>query len=167
MAVVKRMYMLLRDRGYDLRRIKPLVASLRIYHGDSYGSLPSAFPDITEVLGAGIISVFPNVRRAFDADASIEFGPVQLESPVPDEILEVLTHSEIFKQAYYVADRGWLAGEDTRFRPEHELTLDDIDAVIAWAPISNTLGQFCDAYDSFVQRIMARRTLLRESQAYG
>ena len=35
-AVLKRLHRLLTERGYDLTRIKPLVASLRIYEGDGY-----------------------------------------------------------------------------------------------------------------------------------
>lgn len=160
-AVMKRLYELLNDRGYDLLRIKPLVASLRIYEGDGYQDLPSAFPDITEILGTSILSVFPNVRRAFDAQPQIELQPRQIESPVSDDILETLTHSEIFKQAYYVADGDWLPEGDGRFRPAVELTLEDEAATAAWPPVHNTLTQFCDSYDSFVQQILERKRLLR------
>jgi hypothetical protein len=159
-APIKRAYALLRNRGYDFGRVKPLIASLRIYEGDAYASLPSAFPDMTEILGASLLSVFPNVRRAFDATQGLALEPMRIESPVPEEALEVLIHSEVFRQAYYVADRDWVPDEDERFRPEFELSLEDEEAVYAWPPVYNTMTQFRDAYDTFVQRILERRRLL-------
>jgi transaldolase len=159
-AVVKRAHKLLRQRGCDLGRIKLLIASLRIYEGDGYAGLPSAFPDVTEVLGAGIISVFPNVRRPLDAQPDLVLDPRRIESPVPEEILETLTHSEIFKQAYYVADRDWIPEEDERFRPDRELRLQDEANVVAWPPVHNTLSEFIRSYDTFVERILQRRQQL-------
>jgi len=156
-AVLKRLHQLLRARGYDLSRIKPLVASLRIYRGEGYDTLPSAFPDITEVMGASIISVFPNIRHAFDSEPEIALDPQRIESPVPEDILDILTHSEIFKQAYYVADgKGMEAGDD-RFRPDYELTLEDETGTATWSPVHNTLTEFCNSYDAFVQRILERK----------
>jgi len=159
-AVVKRLHKLLKDKGYDLTRIKPLVASLRIYKGAGYENLPSAFPDITEDVGTSIITVFPNVRRAFDELPEIELDPLRVEEPVPEHVLDVLAHSEIFKQAYYVADRAWVPQEDERFRPEYELVLEDEEAVAAWPPVYNTLTQFSNGYDRFVERLVGRRHLL-------
>jgi transaldolase len=157
-AVLKRLYSLLNKKGYDLSQTKPLVASLRIYEGDGYDSLPSAFPDITEVIGASILSVFPNVRRAFDTRAEIELDPRRIETPIADGILEVLRHSEIFKQAYYVADRDWVTEEDTCFRPDRQLTLADEIGTTTWVPVHNTLTEFCNSYDRFVQRILERKS---------
>jgi transaldolase len=159
-AVVKRAHRLLKQKGCDPGRIKLLIASLRIYEGDGYAGLPSAFPDVTEVLGAGIISVFPNVRRPFDAQSELVLDPRRIDSPVPEEILETLTHSEIFKQAYYVADRDWIAQEDERFRPDRELRLQDEANVAAWPPVHNTLSEFIRSYDSFVARILERQRRL-------
>jgi hypothetical protein len=156
-AVIKRVYTLLTDKGYDLRRCKPLVASMRIYEGEDYGNLPSILPDITETIGASIISVFPDVRRAFDQQSESILSPMQIENPVSDDTLTVLAHSELFKQAYFVADREWLAADDGRFKPDHELKLGDEDAVAAWAPVYNTLTGFQDSYDKFVQRILGRK----------
>lgn len=161
LAVLKRLHRMLNERGYDLSRVKPLVASLRVYEGNGYERLPSAFPDITESIGAGIISVFPNVRRAFDARPEMRLGPRGIEAPVADDILKILTHSEIFKQAYYVADRDWVAKEDGHFRPAYELILGDEAGTAAWAPVHKTLTEFCDSYDTFVQRILERTQLLR------
>lgn len=156
-AVLKRLYSLLMEKGYDLGRIKPLVASLRIYEGDSYQDLPNAFPDITEILGASILSVFPNIRRPFDAQPEIELDPRRIESPMPDDVMEILAHSEIFKQAYYVSDRNWIPEGDKLFQPDYELTLQDEEGTTAWTPVYDTLTQFCDSYDTFVQRILARK----------
>ncbi|HOQ98592.1 MAG TPA: transaldolase family protein [Anaerolineae bacterium] len=156
-AVLKRLQRLLVERGYDLARLKPLIASLRIYEGENYRHLPSSFLDITEALGTGILSVFPNVRRAFDALPQLELDPQRIDRPVPDEILDILAHSELFRQAYYVGDRNWLSEGDERFRPSHELTLDDEQAVADWLPVHATLAEFCKVYDTFVQRILARR----------
>jgi transaldolase len=160
-AVLKKLYSLLKARGYDLRQAKPLVASLRIYEGDGYENLPNAFPDITEITGASILSVFPNVRRAFDTQPQIELTPQRIEMPITDDILEVLRHSEIFKQAYYVGDQGWATEDDKRFRPHYELTLADEAGTAGWTPVHNTLTEFCNSYDKFVQRILERKQMLR------
>jgi len=164
-AVVKRLHRLLRERGYDLRRIKPLVASLRIYkEGPGYDRLPSPYPDITENVGTSIITVFPNVRRAFDEESEMSLDPHRIDEPVPERALEVLAHSEIFRQAYFVADRDWVPEEDERFRPEYELVLEDEEAVAAWPPVYNTLTQFGEGYDRFVERLVGRRHLLTLSE---
>jgi hypothetical protein len=164
-AVVKRLTDLLQQKGYDLGQVKPLVASLRIYEGDAYEGLPNPFPDMTEILGTSILSVFPNVRRAFDSQAEISFAPQQVEELVPQEALETLTHSEIFKQAYYVSDRDWVPDEDERFKPDYELTLEDEAATFAWPPVYNTLSGFSDSYDTFVERILVRKQLVKEKVA--
>jgi hypothetical protein len=156
-AVIKRLYRLLGERGYNLGRVKLLIASLRIYEGDGYEHLPSAFPDITEVMGASIISVFPNIRRAFDTQTEVRLDPQRIEMSIADGILEVLRHSEIFKQAYYVGDQDWVPHEDIRFRPKDELTLADEAGTVAWTPVQNTLTEFCVSYDKFVGRILERK----------
>ena len=155
-AVVKRLQRLLKERGHDMGRMKPLVASLRIYEGYVYDGLPSKFPDITEVLGTGVISVFPDVRRAFDLESDLGLAPRQVEEPLDDDILEVLSHSEIFRQAYYVADREWVPDEDQRFRPQRELTLGDEEGTVSWPPVRDTLGQFMKSYESLLGCIARR-----------
>ena len=159
-AVVKRLEELLAEKGYSLAKVKPLVASLRIYEeGPGHERLPSAFPDVTEQVGTSIITVFPNVRHAFDILPLIEIDPRQVEQPVPDHVLEILTHSELFKQAYYVGDSRWVA-DDTRFRPQYELVLEDEMKVLEYPPIYDTLTQFGRGYDQFVERILERKELL-------
>jgi hypothetical protein len=157
-AVVKRSLKLLGGRGYDLSRVKQLVASLRIYRdGPGYDRLPSAYPDITEDIGTSIITVFPNVRHAFDLEPEMSLEDNRIAVPVPESVLAALSHSEIFKQAYYVSDPGWGEDEDPRFRPRNVLTLEMEEEVAAWAPIHNTLTQFAAGYDRFVQRLVSRR----------
>lgn len=157
-AVIKKLQKLLEEKGYDLTRIKPLVASLRIYKDSpGYDRLPSAYPDVTEAIGTSIITVFPDVRHAFDQEQGIALQADQIYEPVPERVLEVLSYSEIFKQAYYVSDVNWVKNEDEQFRPRQVLTLEDEAAVAAWPPVYNTLKQFADSYDHFVQRLVSRR----------
>ena len=131
-----------------------------MYEGDGYERLPSPFPDITETVGAGIISVFPNVRRDFEACPGVKLTPDPIALPVPEHVLGILTHSEIFKQAYFVSDRDWVEEEELRFRPDIELTLADEMGTVSWEPVHNTLTEFCDSYDVFVERILGRKDLL-------
>jgi hypothetical protein len=98
--------------------------------------------------------VFPDIRHAFDREPSMDLAPMSIESPVPRDVLETLSHSEIFRQAYYVADREWLPSADERYRPSYELTLEDEAGTANWAPVHDTLTQFCEAYDTFVARIL-------------
>jgi hypothetical protein len=142
----------LKGNGYDLERIKLLIASLRVYEGDAFIGLPSSIPDITETLGTGILSIFPDIRRVFDAQRSMQLDPRRIESPVPDEIISILAHSELFKQAYYVP------GDDARVRPACVLRLEDEDQTAAWIPMHNTLTQFGKSYDSLKQRVHERRS---------
>jgi transaldolase len=158
-AVLKRLQALLGERGYDLNRIKPLTASHRVYDGEGYADLPNPLLDVTEVIGTRIITVFPNIRRALDSLAPLPLNPRQIDRPVPAEVLSVLAHSEIFKQAYFVGDRRWLKVEDRRLIPEKPLCLEEEEAVAAWTPVRNTLAEFCQRYDQFLDRIEGRRHL--------
>jgi transaldolase len=147
--VAKRLYRMLRESGIQQSRCKILIASLRIYTGEAYAGLPGAFPDITEVTGAALLSVFPNVRHAFE-HADAELRPVQIEAAPPQGVLEALAHSEIFKQAYYLPG-------DERLKPERALSLEDEDAVFNWSPVHSTLVEFMNSYNSLVQRLDERR----------
>jgi hypothetical protein len=115
-------------------------------------------PDITEVLGTGILTVFPNVRRAFDQGPQVALDPDRINAPVPPEAMGILRNSELFKQAFWL---GSLATrdevDDPELRPAHPLSLGEPGATEAWTPVANTLGEFCRAYDAFVDRIQARR----------
>lgn len=154
--VVKKLHRLMDEQGDDLQRIKPLVASLRIYKdGPGSDRLPSAYPDITETIGTRIITVFPNVRHAFDNEPQMDLRAVQVNAAPPPRVLQVLAHSEIFKQAYYVADKRWVEADDEQLRPDNILALEDEAAVAAWNPVHNTLKEFAESYDRFVGRLVS------------
>ena len=156
-AVLKRLHRCLVRQGIDLSRVKPLIASLRVYTDAAYAGLPSPIPDITEVLGTGILTVFPNVRRAFDRLPTVPLDGDRIEAPVPAEVFGVLRHSEIFKQAYWLGPLAAGESEPDDLRPAHPLSLEDRAATASWTPVANTLDEFCKAYDTFVDRIQARR----------
>jgi len=157
-AVLKRLHRCLAQRGIDLSRVKPLIASLRVYTETAYAGLPSPIPDITEIVGTGIITVFPNVRRAFDRLPVIPLDGTRIDAPLPDGVLDVLRHSEVFKQAYWLGPLATAGESDApELRPAQPLTLEDRQATASWTPVANTLNEFCRAYDSFVDRIQARR----------
>ncbi len=157
-AVFKRVYRLLAARG-AFNRLRLLIASMRIYTGEAYKDLPSPIPDISESIGAGILTVFPNVRSAFDSLTSLGLDPHRIEAPVPPGILEILGQSEIFRQAYYLDDPAWDEDGTTTPRPQQVLSLADQAGTAAWTPVHNTLTEFCKAYDVFVARIEGRRRL--------
>jgi hypothetical protein len=157
-AVVKKLQRLMLQKGYDTSRIRPLVASLRIYkEGVGYDRLPSPYPDITETLGVAVITVFPDVRHAFDLEPSMNLRGTSVDEPVPEAALRVLAHSEVFRQAYYVADRKWVEHDDEHFRPRRPLTLEDVEDVAQWEPVRATLGQFGQSYDHFLSRLLGLR----------
>lgn len=132
-------------KGYDSARVRILVASLRDYSG--------AIPDVEETLGVPVITIFPDIRRAFDA------SPRQLDVESvwhdPDgEILHQLVQSEIFRQAYY------LPGDADKLHPKQPLSLEQDALVQEWAPVQRTLSQFAEAYaeaEELVREIAARR----------
>ena len=157
-AIVKRLVARLAADGYDLTRVRPLVASLRWYSGQVYEGLPSPCPDVTECIGVPVLTVFPNVRRSLDDTASLPLAGNQVAAPVPAEVLDVLSHSELFRQAY------WLPG-DTCFRPEHPIFLKDEAATAAWQPVRTTIDEFSRAYDRFCQKILARQAASSGEQA--
>ena len=68
---------------------------------------PILSPTSPRHVGTSLISVFPNVRRPFDAQPNIELNPQGVDAPLPDGILETLAHSELFKQAYFVSYPEW------------------------------------------------------------
>jgi hypothetical protein len=159
-AIVKRLHRLLTRRGYDLARVRPLVASLRFYQGDDYAALPTPCPDITENLGVSVISVLPMVRGPFDRLRRLSLNGKQVEHAIPPRVLDILGRSEIFRQAYWVGDEEWLPEEDPGLRPANALSLEDEQATSSWAPANEVLTDFIKAYDVFVGRIQGRRCLL-------
>ncbi len=152
--IAKRLYQVMNERGIDQSRAKILIASLRIYQGESYQALPSAFPDITEITGAKLLSVFPNVRYAYDHAAPVNIHPDQIEAPLPAGIMDILAHSEIFKQAYF------MPGDDRSLQPAQELALDDEQGTFSWPPVYNTLTEFIKSYNTLMQHISERKVHL-------
>ena len=135
-AVAKRLYPKLYapidrgGRGYDSRRMRIIVASLRNYEG--------SFPDITELIGVPIITVFPNIRRAFDSEEK-EIDPQAIKKPPDQFILEGLLNSELFRQACYIPEE-----DNDDVKPRSPFLLEDEEKVLEYLPVKNTLGQFCE-----------------------
>ncbi len=129
--------------GIDPGRIKLLIASLRIY--DDW------IPDISELWGCPVITVFPDVRRKFDSHRR-DFTPDAVLKATPDDQLKVLLQSEIFRQAW------WVPGDPEQQKPKRVLTLElkDCEALAKWPPVANTLGQFIDLYEQMGHMVHER-----------
>lgn len=143
-AVGKKAYRLLystEELGLNPAEVKLLVVSLRNY--DDF------FPDITELVGVPIITVFPNTRREFDAH-SRDLDPAVVQKPVDECILTSLCQSELFKQAYYTS------GDPELFRPHSMLSLDKTDEVEDWNPAKTTVDGFIDAREKTKDKLRKR-----------
>lgn len=116
------------------------MASLRNYEG--------SFPDISELIGVSIITVFPNIRHAFDSEEK-QICP-RVGEPIDVGILERLLGSETFRQAYFVPN------DEDDVRPRCPFSLDDETKVLEYAPVRNTLGQFIESRVKMEQLVMAR-----------
>jgi len=129
--------------GIDPQRVKLLIASLRIYE--------DWIPDISELWGCPVITIFPNVRREFDSRPR-DFAAKAVLRTTPTKEMETLFKSEIFRQAW------WVPGDPAEYKPERALTLDpkDSEALAKWPPVSNTLGQFIDLYEKMGERVKER-----------
>ena len=135
--------------GIDPGRVKLLIASLRVY-GDW-------LPDISELWGCPVITIFPNVRRKWDSH-SRDFDGKSVLGTTPAEDLETMLQGEVFRQAW------WMPGDPDKWKPAQPLSLDlkDADAVLAWPPVANTIGQFIDLYDQMGGMVQARMRHLAE-----
>jgi transaldolase len=129
--------------GVDPARVKVMIASLRVY--DEW------VPDLTELWGVPLVTLFPNVRRAYDGAPRPAPAPA-LSAPTPARELEVLLRSEIFRQAW------WTEADGGRGRPERALSLDPADgeAVARWAPVGETLAQFIGTFEEMRGMVRAR-----------
>ena len=119
--------------GLDREKVKILNASLRVYGEE--------IPDISEIWGTPLITIFPNVRRAYDMKKrTVPVDSVVHQTEV--SVMEDLKKSELFRQAWYVPQ------DDESFKPDKVLTLTEKDdaAVLEWLPIQQTLGQFITEY---------------------
>jgi len=129
--------------GIDPGRVKLLVASLRIY--DDW------IPDISELWGCQVITIFPNVRHAFDSHRR-DFDGMSILGVTPAEDMKIMFKSEIFRQAW------WVPGDPEEYKPNRVLTLkpEDAEAVIAWPPMAKTLEQFIDTREQLDVMVQER-----------
>ena len=141
------------DRGpnVDSERVRIMIASLRIYDDGREGGW---IPDVSELWGIPLITVFPNVRRAFDSTPR-DARPDAVDDPLPAGIVETLNHSTIFRQAW------WIPGDPDLEKPAVPISLEKDDGVLLtqWQPVNDTLTQFIDFFrqmgDLVVGRIQA------------
>jgi transaldolase len=129
--------------GIDPLRVRLLIASLRIY-GDW-------IPDISELWGCPVITIFPNVRRSWDSHPrELEYYSVLGQTPPAD--MAIMLKGELFRQAW------WMPGDPEKFKPARVLTLDakDSEDLAKWPPVAQTLGQFIDLYDQMGQLVLGR-----------
>ncbi len=127
----------------DKEKVKLVIASLRIYDG--------WIPDILELYGTSVITVFPNVRREFDKKKQPFKSDTILDS-TPEDVLEVLFKSEIFRQAW------WMPGDPEDLKPQRVLSLEECDSgeVEKWEPAAKTIGQFVTFYDQMRDMVKER-----------
>jgi transaldolase len=137
--------------GIDPERIRLLIASLRIY--DDW------IPDISELWGCPVITIFPDVRRKYDSHRR-EFIDKTVLRATPAQQMNILFESEIFRQAW------WVRGDSQEYKPKRVLTLAPQDkmSLAKWPPVANTLGQFIDLYEQMSEMIKKRIKHIVESQ---
>jgi transaldolase len=129
--------------GINPGKVRLLIASLRNYDG--------WIPDISELWGCPVITIFPDIRRAFD-ERKREFRPYTIKEKTPDDALSILRSSEIFRQAW------WVECDSVDYRPERKLSLDENEsgALLEWPSVRNTLGQFISLYEEMGEKVKAR-----------
>ncbi len=137
--------------GIEPKRIRLLIASLRIY--DDW------IPDISELWGCPVITIFPDVRRKYDSHRR-EFIDKTVLKPTPAQQMNILFESEIFRQAW------WVPGDLEEYKPKRVLTLEQEGkmSLAKWPPVANTLGQFIDLYEQMSEMIKKRIKHIVESQ---
>jgi len=129
--------------GIDPKRIRLLIASLRIYE--------DWMPDISELWGCPVITIFPDVRRKYDSHRR-EFIDKTVLRATPAQQMKILFESEIFRQAW------WVPGDLEEYKPKRVLTLElqDKMSLVKWPPVADTLGQFVDLYEQMSEMIKER-----------
>jgi transaldolase len=129
--------------GVDPARVKVMIASLRDYN--------DWFPDLDELWGVPLITIFPNIRRAYDKHARAFAGSALIQS-TPADALGILARSEIFRQAW------WMPGDPEGFMPAAPLSLESraAAALAGWAPMAQTLKQFIELYDQMGELVRGR-----------
>lgn len=124
--------------GLNPEKIKILNASLRVYGEE--------IPDISSIWGTSLITIFPNVRRSYDAMKRFDSSD-SINCQTDASVMEDLKKSELFRQAW------WVPQDDESFKPKTELTLseNDEEAVLDWLPIKQTLQQFISEYHKLME----------------
>jgi transaldolase len=135
--------------GVDSSKVKIMIASLRIYE--------DWIPDISELWGIPLITIFPNVRRAYDAGER-PLEPDTVNKKTLREDLEVLVKSELFRQAWWTPEDGDYG------KPDRVLSLEkaDAEAVAAFTPVHETLTQFIGMYKEMSEMVRGRMAALAE-----
>jgi len=137
--ITRRLYQILYSKkteggmGLDSKKIRIMNASLRNYGDD--------IPDLTELWGSPLITIFPNAREVFDR-AKREITLKAIFRKTSKSVLDTLKKSKQFCQAY------WYEGDGTETKPEHYIPFDleHEKAIINWPPVNATLNQFLDSY---------------------
>ena len=126
--------------GLDTKKIRIMNASLRIYGNQ--------IPDIAELTGPQVMTIFPNVRRAWDSiRRNCVYGKIEHETP--EKYLNILKKSEIFCQAWWTAEDGIDGKPDTVLSSNEA----DKEQVEKWVPVKATLDQFLSAYDKLRNQV--------------
>jgi len=137
--ITRRLYQILYSKetegGMELdnKKIRIMNASLRNYGND--------IPDLTELWGSPLITIFPNAREVFDR-AKREITLKAIFRKTSKSVLDTLKKSKQFCQAY------WYEGDGTETKPEYYIPFDleHEKAIINWPPVNATLNQFLDSY---------------------
>ena len=137
--ITRRLYQILYSKktegGMELdnKKIRIMNASLRNYGDD--------IPDLTELWGSPLITIFPNAREVFDR-AKREITLKAIFRKTSKSVLDTLKKSKQFCQAY------WYEGDGTETKPEYYIPFDleHEKAIINWPPVNATLNQFLDSY---------------------
>jgi transaldolase len=135
--------------GVDPNRVKIMIASLRIYE--------DWLPDISELWGVPVITIFPNVRRAYDRhERELDGDAIAHDTPRP--AIETLLESEIFRQAW------WVDGDPQSMQPKNPLSMKETAAatLAAWKPMADTFDQFIDLYGQMGRMVVDRMRSLAQ-----
>ncbi|MGI5173208.1 hypothetical protein H0R92_06365 [Treponema sp. OMZ 840] len=144
--ITRRLYRVLyakkADGGLELdkKKVRIMNASLRDYGTD--------IPDLTELWGSPLITIFPNARQVFDA-AKREISLDAVFKKTDEKYIGVLKKSSQFSQAY------WYEADGTESRPEGYIPFDieHENEIIDWPPIAATLSQFLDSYKALAAKM--------------
>lgn len=126
--------------GTTPSKVKIMNASLRNYGSD--------IPDLTEIWGSPLITIFPNARRCLDSVLrENKIDTIHCKTPV--DTIKVLMESELFRQAYW-CETDPKCNMPTEYIP---FNLENENRICEWKAVSATLNQFLGAYDGMIERV--------------